>query len=338
MTRIPEHAIDSLRAKLDGKRCCVTGGAGFIGGHVVDALVSLGASVSVIDDLTNSDLGHLGQVIEMEPGRCRFLQASILDPDGLASAVDGAHLVLHLAARSSVSRSLEDPERTWAINATGTLRVLQAARDQGVKRVVYSASSSAYGDAPGLPKRETSAPEPLSPYAASKLAGEHLASAYADSYGLSAVSLRYFNVFGPRQPADSPYAGVIPAFAKKLKAGERPVIYGDGEQTRDFTYVANIVYANLLAATVDAPLAGDTINIGTGDSTSINTLARIMASAHGRDDLTPEHRPVRAGDVRDSQADLSRARDLLGYEPFIDFEQGLELAVDWYRTAAADVS
>ena len=316
----------------------MTGGAGFIGSHLVDALVGLGAAVSVIDDLSNSTLDHVADVIGHDPARCRFVHGSILDPEALASAVEGADAVLHLAALCSVPRSVDEPGRSWAVNATGTLRVLEAARAAGVARVVYSASSSAYGDAAELPKREGAVPLPLSPYAAGKLAGEHLCSSWSASYGLSTVSLRYFNVFGPRQPADSPYAGVIPAFARRLEAGQRPRVEGDGEQTRDFTYVANVVYANLLAATSEKPLAGEAVNVGAGVSTSINELAGLMAEAHGRPELTPEHVEARAGDVRHSLADAGRARELLGYEPFIDFRTGLGLAVEWYRTAAADVA
>ncbi|MBZ0170821.1 MAG: SDR family NAD(P)-dependent oxidoreductase, partial [Phycisphaerales bacterium] len=276
MIRLPSKIAGSLRSAYDNRRVCVTGGAGFIGGHLVDALTSLGASVTVIDDLSNSNADHLSSLIELDPDRVRFIHGSILDPEAMERAAESASIVFHLAAICSVPRSVEDPARAWAVNATGVLRVLEAARHGGARRVVFSASSSAYGNATNMPVNEAVIPSPLSPYAASKLAGESLMTAYAESYGLSTISLRYFNIFGPRQPAGSPYSGVVPIFASMLLAGERLKILGDGGQTRDFTYVGNAVLANLLAGATQEPLAGQVVNIGAGVQTPILELARRM--------------------------------------------------------------
>ncbi|MEO1511618.1 MAG: NAD-dependent epimerase/dehydratase family protein, partial [Planctomycetota bacterium] len=319
-------------------RCLVTGGAGFIGGHIVAALLDLGATVAVIDDLSNSTLEHLGPLIEQDPERLRLVRASILDPRAVEIAMRGAEVVFHAAALCSVPRSIEDPRRTWEVNAGGTMAVLEAARRVGVRRFVYSASSSAYGDVPGLPKRESSPVSPVSPYAASKLAGEHAVAAFAHSFGLTAVSLRYFNIIGPRQAADSPYAGVIPAFAKRIVAGEAPVIFGDGSQTRDFTPVQNAVYANLLAATVADPAPGLVCNIGAGERTTVSALASRVCAAFGKPELEPEHHPARTGDVRHSQADITLAREALGYEPFVELGESIENTVAWYRYALGAVS
>ncbi len=349
--------VEKLRAVYDGRRICVTGGAGFIGGHLVDALLSLGATVTVIDDLSSSTTEHIAELVELDPTRLRFVHGSILEPAALADAVDGCWRVFHLAAVSSVPQSIADPERSYAVNAAGTVRVAQAAVKAKVGRVIYSASSSAYGESQRLPKRETDLPAPISPYAGSKLAGEHVMLAWARSYGLSTVSLRYFNIFGPRQPADSPYAAVIAIFAKKLLSGERPIIYGDGLQTRDFTFVTNAVYANLLAGASERHLFGQVVNIGTGRSINLLELAATMAAKCGAEvagnaeetepdphsngkagrkgPLTPEHRPARAGDVRDSLADITAARDLLGYEPLVSLEEGMEQTCAWYRSVHA---
>jgi nucleoside-diphosphate-sugar epimerase len=310
---------------------CVTGGAGFIGGHLVDALLSLGASISVVDDLSNSTAEHLGELIDIEPERVRFVHGSILDDAALLDAFEGADTVFHLAALSSVPRSVAEPERTYAVNAVGTVRVAEAARRVGVRRVVYSASSSAYGASERLPKVESDVPEPVSPYAASKLAGEGTMLAWARTYGLSTLCLRYFNIFGPRQPADSPYSGVIAVFARKLLGGEAPTIYGDGLASRDFTYVANAVLANLLGAASDRAFAGEVVNVGSGERTELLALARMMAEGLGAPHLKPVFQPARAGDVRHSLADLTRARELLGYAPIVDTRQGLAQTLEWYR-------
>lgn len=330
MTRLPADLVSRLRPALEGRKCCVTGGAGFIGGHLLDALVSLGAAVTVIDDLSNSDAAHVAELMDLEPSRVRFVHASILERGALDEAVASCEFVFHLAALGSVPRSVEDPTRTWLVNATGTMRVLEAARNAGVRRLVYSASSSAYGDAAVLPKRETQAPEPMSPYAASKLAGESLCRAWSACYGLETLSLRYFNIFGPRQAADSAYAAVIPAFIKALLAGKAPAIYGDGEQTRDFTHVSNAVSANLLAAAAATSLRGGVVNVGAGERTSVNELASRLGSLCGRS-AAPEYRPTRPGEVRDSVADVSAARELIGYAPVTSLADGLAETVAWYR-------
>ncbi len=335
MSRLPTDLVARLRPALEGRACCVTGGAGFIGGHLVDALVSLGARVTVIDDLSNSDVAHLAGLIDLDPDRVRFVHASILERAALDEALEGAELVFHLAALGSVPRSVEDPTRTWVVNATGTMRVLEAAVRAKASRLVYSASSSAYGDNPTLPKHESQATEPMSPYAAAKLAGESLCRSWSACYGLETACLRYFNIFGPRQAADSAYAAVVPAFIKALFAGGSPVVYGDGGQTRDFTHVSNAVAANLLAATGDKPLRGEVVNIGAGVRTSVNTLAERLAVLCERPGAVADHRPARVGEVRDSVADITAARDLLGYAPVTPLEEGLAQTVAWYRSQFA---
>lgn len=319
---------------------CVTGGAGFIGGHLVDALLSVGARIAVLDDLSNSSLDHLAGLIELEPERIRFVHGSILDDDAVNDALEGARTIFHLAALGSVPRSVEAPQRTWSVNATGTVRVLEGARriwktPRAGDRVVFAASSSAYGDDPTLPKVETQTPRPMSPYAASKLAGEAALAAWSHSYGFSTVGLRYFNIFGPRQPADSVYAAVIAAFARRLLAGQPPVIFGDGSQSRDFTSVTNAVLATMLAGAADRPLRGEVVNIGTGRRISLLELARIMADRCGMPHVHPEFAPKRAGDVPHSLADFSRARELLGYVPIASLEDGLEETLEYYRRQLA---
>ena len=338
--RLPSDMVDAWRTSLAGRVVCVTGGCGFIGGHLVDALVGLGATVRVIDDLSNSTLEHLAGLLELEPELIEFIHGSILDSDALDEAVRGSDVVFHMAALGSVPRSVKEPLRTWQVNATGTLRVLESARSHLVRRVVYSASSSAYGNGPlgvggadtdtGV-RAETQAPDPRSPYAASKLAAEHLCRTWSETYGLSTACLRYFNIFGPRQPGDSAYAAVIPAFLGRVLTGQPPLVEGDGQQTRDFTHVANAVCANLLAATSTDPLHGEPINIGAGESTSITDLATRITAACERPDLVPVHVAARTGDVRGSVADLTRARGLLGYRAKTSFEEGLAETVAWYR-------
>ncbi len=249
-------------------------------------------------------------------------------------AADQCHYAFHLAAKVSVPASVEDPVAYHAADATGTVNVLDACRRTGVRRVVYSASSSAYGDQPTLPKTEDMPPLPMSPYAAAKLAGEGYVRAYAACYEMDAVSLRYFNIFGPRQNANSAYAGVVAAFCRNLLAGRRTTIYGDGSATRDFTHVANAVHANLLAARHDKPLRGDIINVGTGRRTSVLELAQTLTAAAKLSGLVPEHKPPRQGDVAHSQASVEKAETLLGYEPVVELADGLQETFDWYRASA----
>jgi nucleoside-diphosphate-sugar epimerase len=307
-------------------RCMVTGGAGFIGSHVVQVLTALGASIVVLDNLVGGDRKNIA------PFNPEFIEGSILDTDVLARAVKGCRYVFHLAALGSVPKSVERPLEYHEADATGTLMVLQAARTAGARRVIYSASSSAYGDQPRLPKVETMAPDPRSPYAAAKLAGEAYMSAYSASYGLDTVSLRYFNIFGPRQNPNSAYAAVIAAFAKAILSGKPPVIYGDGEQSRDFTFVHNAVHANLLAARHDTPLKGEVFNTACGQRVSLNQLAPMMAQLLGRPDLQPTYAPERAGDVKHSQADLTRIRHVLKYDPIVDLAPGLDATLKWYSS------
>ena len=311
-----------------GQRALVTGGAGFIGSHIVQALITLGAEVVVLDDLSAGRRDNLAAFKLKE-----FIGASILDREAVSLAMRGVQLVFHQAAMASVPMSVERPREFYEVNVMGTLNVLHAAAEAGAKRVMFAASSSAYGETEILPKLESFPPTPLSPYASSKVAGEGLLRAWAHCYGVDTVALRYFNIFGPRQTADSAYAAVIAAFAKAMLQGQRPTIFGDGEQSRDFTYVDNAVHANLLAARSVRAIRGDVMNVAVGKRVTLNQLARVMAGALGRHDLTPVHHPPRAGDVKHSLADLTHARNVIGYEPVVDFETGLRATMDWYRTA-----
>ena len=319
---------ETLWRSLSRRATLVTGGAGFIGSHLASALSQLGASVVVLDDLSG------GFRENIPAGNVEFLEGSILDRDLLTRATRGCRYVFHEAALGSVPRSVKEPRLFHEVNSTGTLNVLEAAREAGVTRVLFAASSSAYGDNPILPKTEAMAPQPLSPYAANKIAAEALLSAYSASYGLDTASLRYFNIFGPRQNANSAYAAVIAAFAAALLGGRHPTIYGDGEQSRDFTYIDNVVHANLLAAGAERRLSGAVINVACGDRISVNELAQKMASLLGRPDLTPRHEPDRAGDVKHSLADLTLADSLLGYRPIVSFDAGLKETVAWYSETA----
>jgi nucleoside-diphosphate-sugar epimerase len=307
-----------------GSRALVTGGAGFIGSHITHALVELGAKVTVLDDVSGGSWDNLAG---LDVEHC---EGSILDQKLLQKCADGKQYVFHLAAKGSVPHSVAEPRIYNDVNDGGTLNVLEAARNAKAQRVCYSASSSAYGDDPTLPKIETMAPKPMSPYAATKLAGEGLCSAWSASYGLDTVCLRYFNIFGPRQNANSAYAAVIAAFASALLAGKHPTIFGDGEQSRDFTYVDNVVHANLLGARSAKTLGGNVFNVGCGMRVSVNDLAREMAKVLGREDLTPVYKDPRAGDVKHSLADISRTREALGYEPLVDFRKGLGVTLKWY--------
>jgi nucleoside-diphosphate-sugar epimerase len=306
-------------------RYVVTGGAGFIGSHLVEHLVGAGHDVVVLDDFSTGKRENLAPWL----GRIELVEGSVTDPDVCARAIRGADYVLHQAALPSVPRSVRDPVASHAVNATGTLMVLLAARDAKVKRVVYAASSSAYGNTPELPKREDMVARPLSPYAVAKLAGEQYCRAVHASFGVPTVALRYFNVFGPRQDPTSQYAAVIPKFITAALAGEGPTIFGDGEQTRDFTFIANVVRANLLAC--DAPPAafGEVCNVGCGERISVNELWRRIRKLAGAS-VEARYEPTRTGDVRDSLASLDRARALLGYEPVVSVDEGLRRTLeDW---------
>ncbi|MHB1034696.1 MAG: SDR family oxidoreductase [Pirellulales bacterium] len=306
----------------------VTGGAGFIGSHIAEALVERGDRVRVLDNLST---GHIENFAPFRD-RIEFIEGDLLDLAAVQRAVAGVECVFHEAALASVPRSVERPLDTNAACVTGTLNLLVAARSAGVRRVVYAGSSSAYGDQPTSSKRESDLPRPISPYAAAKLAGELYCQAFTGTYGFETVALRYFNVFGPRQDPNSPYSAVIPLFITAMLAGRRPTIYGDGLQSRDFTYVANVVRGNLLAADAKG-VAGCTLNVAAGGSitllqliTAINSLLKI--------DVEPLHIPPRAGDVRESLADISQARRLLGYEPHVGFDEGLRRSIDYYRRLA----
>ncbi len=309
---------DQHRDSYVKREVCVTGGAGFIGSHIVSALDAMGSRVRVIDDLSNGRRENLAGCSK----NVELIEGSILDEVALESAVRGSSVVFHLAALGSVPASLVTPERYQAANATGTMMVLNAARAAGCARVVYSASSSAYGDTPTLPKIETMVPDPRSPYAVTKLEGEHLCRAWAICYGLSTISLRYFNIFGPRQRPDSQYAAVIPKFATALREGTSPTIFGDGGQTRDFTHVDNAVHANLLAGLATRKLQGEMVNIGCGSKYSLLELLEQMSEVLGVKSK-PIFEPVRQGDVRDSMAAIDAAKVLIGYEPIVPFAEGL---------------
>lgn len=309
-------------------RCIVTGGAGFIGSHLAEALHRRGDDVAVVD---NFSTGHRVN-LAWGAGRARVIEGDIRDPEAMRAVFAGADVVFHQAALPSVARSIADPGMSHDHNANGTLAVLVAARAAGVRRVVYAGSSSAYGENPTLPRAESLTPMPLSPYAVAKLAGEHYCRAFHRAYALETVVLRYFNVFGPRQDPGSPYAAVIPLFLRSLLRGEPVRIHGDGEQSRDFTFVANAVQANLLAC--DAPaaaVAGEVINVGCGERITLNQLLDTMQDLLGKR-VQPIHGPPRPGDARDSQADITKARKLLGYEPSVRLREGLELTAAWLQS------
>jgi len=302
----------------------VTGGAGFIGSHITEELVRRGQSVRVADSLITGKRSNLAHIPGVE-----FVEGDLADVAVARRAVDGVQYVLHEAAIPSVPRSVNDPITSNSANITATLNVLVASRDAGVKRLVYAGSSSAYGDAAQLPKREDMPTAPLSPYALQKLVGEQYCRMFTSLYGFETVSIRYFNVFGPRQDPGSPYSGVISLFATALLAGESPTIYGDGEQTRDFTYVSNVVDGVLRAC--EAPkAAGEVINVATGGRISLNELLRTMNTLVGTD-IRPVYADPRPGDVRDSQADITKAKTLLGYAPIVDLKEGLDRTLEWFR-------
>ena len=305
----------------------ITGGAGFIGSSIAEALLSTGERVRVLDDFSTGRRQNL----EGLPGRVEVLEGSIVHPETVAKAMVGVQTVFHEAAIPSVVQSIEDPQATMLAGVQGTTVVLDLARRSGVRRVIFAASSSAYGDTPALPKVEAMAPQPLSPYAVSKLTGEHLMQIFARLYGLETVCLRYFNIFGPRQDPKSEYAAVIPKFITAAIRKERAIVYGDGEQTRDFCHIDNAVRANLLAAGTARKLAGEVVNVACGERTSLNKLLELLGQLTGAR-LEPDYRPRRAGDVRDSVADIHVARDLLDYEPLVDVREGLKRTFAAFQT------
>lgn len=306
----------------------VTGGAGFIGSHIAAALLASGARVRVLDDLST---GHRENIDEIG-GDVEFIEGSVADEQLLKRAFENVEVIFHEAAIPSVPRSVEAPRNTHVASVDGTFSVLLAARDAGVRRVVYAASSSAYGDQPTLPKSEEMSPQPLSPYAVAKLVGEYYCQVFTRVYGLETVSLRYFNVFGPRQDPGSQYSGVVSRFISALSTGERPVIFGDGEQSRDFTYIDNVVAANLSAASAPKA-AGKVINVANGQRVTLNELLGELKELTGKTDVTAEYRDPRVGDVRHSLADITMARELLGYESKVNLREGLKRTLDWWKTS-----
>jgi nucleoside-diphosphate-sugar epimerase len=308
----------------------VTGGAGFIGSHLAEELVRRGHTVRVADSLVTGKRANLDHVSPAE-----FREGDLADLEFARSVVQGCDFVLHQAAIPSVPRSVNDPITSNRANVDATLNMLVAARDAGVRRLVFAGSSSAYGDTPRLPKHEAMPPNPLSPYALQKVVGEQYLQMFTRLYGLETVSIRYFNVFGPRQDPSSPYSGVISVFATALLANRSPTIHGDGGQTRDFTYVANVVDGVLRACEVPQA-SGEVINVATGGRISLNELFQEMKKIVGAS-VEPTYSEPRAGDVRDSQADIGKAKAILGYEPTVSFEEGLKRTIEWYRTTPSTV-
>jgi len=303
----------------------ITGGAGFIGSSIARSLLSRGDKVRILDNLSS---GKRSNLADME-GKIEFIEASLLDSNALLAAMAGVDTVYHEAAIPSVPRSVAEPVPSHEANATGTLRVLEAARSANVRRVVYAGSSSAYGETPTLPKVETMPCSVLSPYAASKLAGEQYCQVWSKCYGLETVVLRYFNVFGPRQDPQSQYAAVVPKFVTAALRGESPVIYGDGSQSRDFCFIDNVIEANLKAA--DAPgISGEVFNVACGEATTLLEVVAAVGKQLGKS-LVARHEPPRAGDIKHSLADIEKAKKLLGYTASVSFAEGLKRTIEWYR-------
>ncbi len=306
----------------------VTGGAGFIGSNLAEALVKQGHAVRIIDNFSTGRRENLAGLLD----RVELIEGDITHPEDVSQAVQGIEVVLHLAAIPSVPRSIEDPLSTNEASVTATLNILLAAHRARVRRVVFASSSSIYGDqAPDLPKVETMTPNPISPYGVAKLAAEKYCQVFYQVYGLETVALRYFNVFGPRQNPDSAYAAVIPRFINALLEGRPPTIYGDGEQTRDFTYVGNVIHGNLLAASAPAEkVAGQVFNLAAGGQTSLNSLVEMLHEITGSE-VPPLYEPPRTGDIKHSRASIEKARQLMGYEPVTSLHEGLYQTVRWYR-------
>jgi nucleoside-diphosphate-sugar epimerase len=303
----------------------VTGGAGFIGSNICKRLVAEGCFVRVVDNLLTGKRSNLAQVMD----KIEFVEADMGDSEVARAVVQGIDVVLHEGALPSVPRSVDEPDLTHRHCIDATFTMLMAARDARVKRFVYAASSSAYGDTPTLPKVETMRPDPLSPYAVGKLVGEHYCSVFAKVFGLETIALRYFNVFGPQQDPASQYAAAIPAFVTAILRDQPPTIYGDGEQSRDFTYIDNIVHANLLAARAKKT-AGQVVNVACGEIVTVNAIIAEINRLLGKN-VKPVYAPTRAGDVKHSLADITAAKELIGFAPVVLFQEGLEKSIDWYR-------
>jgi UDP-glucose 4-epimerase len=313
------------------KKALVTGGAGFIGSHLAEALVTGKCKVTVVDNLSSGNLSNL----EPLKDRITLYQADIRQGDILEEAAEGCDVIFHLAAVVSVPQTVENPVEAADVNDIGTLRVFEAARSQNVRRIVFSSSCAVYGDDPQLPKIETMNPKPTSPYAVQKLSAEHYCRIYSELFGVESVSLRYFNVFGPRQDPSSPYSGVISIFMIRALSNQAPVIYGDGNQSRDFIYVKDVVKANLLAAAMKQP-RGSIFNIGTGSQVRINQLWERIASLSGQKNLEPSYEPARAGDILRSYAGMDFTKSKLKFDPEYSLEQGLELTLQWYQSRKKD--
>ncbi len=306
----------------------VTGGAGFIGSNLADELIARGGKVTIIDNFVTGFRENLDEI----KGGFDFVEGDINDAELLGKILPGVDCIFHQAALPSVPRSVENPVETHQACANGTFNLLNAARNSGVRRLLYAASSSAYGDQPTLPKVETMRPEPLSPYAAAKLVGEYYCGVFNNVYGLETLALRYFNVFGPRQNPSSAYSGVISRFIDALMSGGRPTIFGDGEQSRDFTFVANVVAANIAAATTDKGI-GRVMNVANGERVSLNELLDSLKTITGRTDVEAEYMPARKGDVMHSQADNTLAVECLDYKKLVGLEEGLQRTIDWWKTS-----
>jgi UDP-glucose 4-epimerase len=322
----PERSLEEQRVT----RYLITGAAGFVGRSIAAALLKRGDSVRGVDNFIT---GKRSNLVGLEP--IEFIEGDLTNVSDCERACEGIEVVFHEAALASVPRSVADPVGTNLHCVTATVNLLQAARAAGVRRVVYAGSSSAYGDTPTLPKHEAMLPKPISPYAVAKLAGEQYMQAFARVYGLETVVLRYFNVFGPFQDPTSHYSGVLAVFCKRMLGGEQPTIYGDGEQSRDFTYIENVVHGNLLAA--DAPaemVSGRMMNLATGSRITLNETFRILRDLTGYNGAAAYGEP-RAGDIRDSLADIALAGELLGYKPVVDFREGLRRTVEWYRSSVS---
>lgn len=313
---------------MQSKNFLVTGGAGFIGSNLADALIAQGGTVRIIDNFVTGYRENLDEI----SGDFEFIEGDLNDEAKLRQALEGVEVVFHEAALPSVPRSVANPKETHEACVNATFKLLLAAKEAGVRRLIYAASSSAYGDQPTLPKIETMLPEPLSPYAAAKLMCEYYCQVFTRVYGLETISLRYFNVFGPRQDPSSEYSGVISRFIDALMTGKTPIIYGDGEQTRDFTYIANVVNANIRAAETTRGI-GEVMNAANGDRVTLNELLEVLKKITGKENVQAEHREARSGDVKHSQADNARARECLDYEKLIGLEEGLRRTIEWWQTS-----